>query len=67
MRTLAAVSWTITAIAACLSLLNFFNMLSESISAVQQAAGAAISVAMVVVPYVFSRAIETLATGSFNK
>lgn len=51
----------VTAAAACLAAIELFSVFASAQSAPQQAAGAAIAAAMVVIPYVFTRAIEGLA------
>lgn len=50
--------WLVTAIAAVLGLLQLAVTFGASASAPQQAAGAAMACGVVVVPYVFTKAME---------
>lgn len=52
--------WLVTAIAAAIGLLQLAVAFGSSLSAPQQAAGAAMACGIVVVPYVFTRAMEGL-------
>ena len=52
--------WLVTSIAAILGVLQLVVTFSASASAPQQAAGAAMACAVVIVPYVFSKAMEGL-------
>jgi hypothetical protein len=54
------ICWGATAGIAAFGLLTFANDLSNAESAPQQAAAAAMAVAWVVMPYVFTRAMEGL-------
>ena len=57
---LVKISWGITALAACASALIFVSTVGEATSAPQEAAGAAMAVAITVIPYVFTRCLEGL-------
>src|SRR5579862_8988756 len=50
--------WGVTLLAALAAGFELFTTLAFAASAPQQAAGAALAVAIVAVPYVFSRAVE---------
>lgn len=50
--------WFLTAVCAIISTLQFAATVTSAESAPQQAAGAAIAAAGVIIPYVFTRAIE---------
>jgi hypothetical protein len=52
----------ITGLVCSVAVLELFFTLATSQSAPQQAAGAAIAAAMVIVPYVFTRMVEGLAS-----
>ena len=52
--------WLVTAIAAAVALLQLAVTFGSSLSAPQQAAGAAMACGLVVVPYVFTKAMEGL-------
>ena len=53
--------WFVTLISACLAAAQMFFGLKDATGAPQQAAIAAIAVASVVIPYVFTRAVEGMA------
>jgi hypothetical protein len=50
--------WLVTALAACLAGATLAATLATSSGAPQQAAGAAIALAIAVIPYVFTRTVE---------
>jgi hypothetical protein len=52
------ISWIVTGAAACIALLQFIGSMNDANGAPQQAAGAAIALAIAVVPYIFTRAVE---------
>lgn len=54
--------WFVTLIAAICAAFIFPSAFSQGASAPQQASIAAIAIAMVVIPYVFTRAAEALST-----
>jgi len=60
---LVKISWGVTALAAGLAALLFVSMMSEATGAPQEAAGAAMALAIAVIPYVFTRCLE----GIFSK
>lgn len=61
MNVFVKICWAITALAAVAALLLFKLYMGAAQSAPQEGAGAAIAVAVVVIPYVFTRAMEGLA------
>ena len=52
------ICWVITALASAVGLFILFATLSSASGAPQEAAGAAIAVACVAIPHVFTRAME---------
>jgi hypothetical protein len=54
------ISWGITAAATVLAGLAFIAMIGEAGGAPQEAAAAGIALAIVVIPYVFTRCLEGL-------
>jgi hypothetical protein len=54
--------WFVTLLATVAATFTLFSTFVDSVSAPQQAAGAAISAAMVIIAYVFTRCIEGFAT-----
>ena len=52
--------WLVTSLAAVLAMLELVVTFGSSASAPQQAAGAAMACGLVVVPYIFTRAMEGL-------
>jgi len=59
--------WVITVLAACVSALVFALSMAGAKGAPQEAAGAAIALCIVVIPYVFTRAIEGIGTATWRK
>jgi hypothetical protein len=56
--------WVVTIIACILAGIQMFDTLLRAESAPQQAAGAAIAATIVIIPYVFSRAVSEIANNS---
>jgi hypothetical protein len=59
--------WVVTLLAACVSAFVFAAAIVGAKGAPQEAAGAAIALCIVVIPYVFTRAIEGIGTASWRK
>lgn len=60
----AAICWVITLILAALAAASTVADLARATSAPQQAAAAAMGIVMVVIPYVFTRAVQELSEAS---
>jgi hypothetical protein len=56
------ICWVITAVAAALATLFFVSGTAEANGAPQEAAAAAMALAIAVIPYVFTRCIEGMVT-----
>lgn len=56
------ICWGVTAAASCFALVFFFNALAGANGAPQEAAGAAIALAMVAIPYIFTRSVEGISS-----
>lgn len=56
----AKVCWLLTLFAACIAAVIFLAMMTEAKSAPQQAAAAAMALAVAIIPYVFTRCVEGL-------
>lgn len=56
------ICWGITALAACIAALVFVSIMGEANGAPQEAAGAAMALAIAIIPYVFTRCLEGLFT-----
>jgi hypothetical protein len=61
------ICWVITALVTTYSALEYTVTMAEAQSAPQQAAGAAMAAARVIIPYVFTRCMEGLAAASAAK
>jgi hypothetical protein len=61
MNQFATICWGITLIASCIAAFMLFGAIVSSQSAPQQAAGAALALGVVVIPYVFTRCIEAVS------
>jgi hypothetical protein len=61
MRAVSGLLWLITILATLVSAIDFFFASATADSAPQQAAGAAMAVAQVAVPYVLARAFDELS------
>jgi hypothetical protein len=59
--------WLATAVAASFAVVVLLGTLATSTGAPQQAAGAAVAVAVAVIPYVFTRAIEGWQTSTWRQ
>ena len=53
--------WAITMLAACLAAVTLFSTIGSANGAPQEAAGAAMSLAICIIPYVFTRACQAFA------
>lgn len=62
-RVILAICWIVTLISACGALVTYIGTVANATSAPQEAAGAAMAVAIVVIPYVFTRAVEGMIKG----
>ncbi|MEN6538906.1 MAG: hypothetical protein ABFC67_04775 [Mizugakiibacter sp.] len=60
MKVLSQLSWLVTFLASFFGAFLIFSALTSSLSAPQEAAGAALACGVVIVPYVFSRTIDAL-------
>ena len=60
MKNLKTILWIVVALCAAYGMIEYFNMMSNAQSAPQQAAGAAMAMAVAVIPYVFVRAISKI-------
>jgi hypothetical protein len=61
MREFVTFCWIVTVLAACMAGFQLLFTMTSAQSAPQQAAGAALAAATVIVPYVFTRAMEGFA------
>jgi hypothetical protein len=59
--------WIVTFFAACAAALIVFDTLVKAQSAPQQAAGAALALAVAVIPYVFTRAVAGISAAAITK
>lgn len=57
-RSVVSLFWLVTLLSSCAAIFMFYFTMKHSNGAPQQAAGAAIAIALVVIPYVITRAIE---------
>jgi len=62
-----AVCWMTTIVATCFAAVSLFAGLREANGAPQQAAAAAMSAAMVVIPYVFTRSVQSLCVTMWRR
>lgn len=56
------ICWGITALASCLAAVGFVSSNAAATSAPQEAAGAAMALAIAVIPYVFTRCVEGMSS-----
>lgn len=57
-RSVVSLLWLITLLGGCAAIFFLYLTLSDSNGAPQQAAGAAIAIAFVAIPYIIARAVE---------
>ncbi|MBC7103805.1 MAG: hypothetical protein H5U13_11465 [Parvibaculum sp.] len=62
-----AACWIVTIGAACVAAFGLYVGLKEATGAPRQAAAAAVSAAMVVIPYVFTRAVQPLCVTMWRR
>jgi hypothetical protein len=64
---IAKICWIITFFAACAAGLMLFGTFKTASSAPQEAAGAALAIAVAIIPYVFTRAVAGLSMPDITK
>lgn len=64
MNVFAGFCWTVTVIAAGFAAIQLFDTMLSAESAPQQAAGAAFALGIAIIPYVFSRSVQSVANGA---
>ncbi|MBS0472549.1 MAG: hypothetical protein JSR60_15865 [Proteobacteria bacterium] len=62
-----AISWVATTLACCVAAVLFIDGLRHADSSPKQAAAAGIAIAIVVIPYVFTRGVEAIAEALHRK
>lgn len=64
MNIFAGLCWAVTVIAAGVAAIQLFDTVAGAAPAPQQAAGAAVALAIAIIPYVFSRAVDSVAASA---
>lgn len=60
------VFWVVTLLASCVAGYQLFETFASATSAPQQAAGAALAIAIAVIPYIFTRCLQSIRESDWH-